>query len=219
VDNGKFVTLDVGDNYVVHGQKLTKLDRVLGTYKNGNKKLIPATDYTIESENVAKLGLEYKANVSLISDPTNKIEVKAHVLSQVNAKNFVCENITQKTKDVESYVIEDGKFVSTGLITVNNGGFKTKYAEYKPSTRKSLKTTYVANAHTDGDLWIRCGNYNWDGTIKAYYWGNSSETVSWPGVEMTYTGTDANGYALYETPSRSYPRRCYISWNCFHHNA
>jgi len=164
VDNGKFVTLDVGDNYVVHGQKLTKLDRVLGTYKNGNKKLIPATDYTIESENVAKLGLEYKANVSLISDPTNKIEVKAHVLSQVNAKNFVCENITQKTKDVESYVIEDGKFVSTGLITVNNGGFKTKYAEYKPSTRKSLKTTYVANAHTDGDLWIRCGNYNWDGT-------------------------------------------------------
>lgn len=40
-------------------------------------------------------------------------------------------------------------------------------------------------------------NYNWNGTIRAYYWGSSAESVSWPGVEMTYVGTDSNGYAVY----------------------
>ena len=39
--------------------------------------------------------------------------------------------------------------------------------------------------------------------MKAYFWGSSSETVSWPGTEMTSAGTDDNGnpignYLIYE---------------------
>ena len=46
-------------------------------------------------------------------------------------------------------------------------------------------------------------NYNWSGTIKAYFWGSSKETVSWPGKAMTYVGKDSSGKAMYklEIPS------------------
>lgn len=165
VDNGDFVTLDVGENYVEAGTKLTTLERVLGTYNNGNKKYIPSTDYIVESDMVATLGLEYKARVSLISNPNYSAEIKAHVVSKVNASSFECVNVGTTLKDIATYEIDDnGNFVSTGTIKVNNGGFKTKYTEYKPTVRKSLKTKYISNKHTDGDLWIRCGNYNWDGS-------------------------------------------------------
>ncbi len=40
-------------------------------------------------------------------------------------------------------------------------------------------------------------NYSWNGTIKAYYWGSSVSSVSWPGVEMTYVGKDSSGYSVY----------------------
>lgn len=40
-------------------------------------------------------------------------------------------------------------------------------------------------------------NYGWSGTIKAYYWGSEKDSVSWPGVAMTKSGTDANGKTIY----------------------
>lgn len=40
-------------------------------------------------------------------------------------------------------------------------------------------------------------NYGWNGTIKAYYWGSEKDSVSWPGVAMTKTGTNANGNTIY----------------------
>ena len=41
-------------------------------------------------------------------------------------------------------------------------------------------------------------NYGWNGTIKAYFWGSEKDSVSWPGVEMTAAGKDANGNAMYK---------------------
>ena len=41
-------------------------------------------------------------------------------------------------------------------------------------------------------------NYNWNGTIRAYYWGSDAETVTWPGAEMASVGTDANGCSVYK---------------------
>ena len=52
--------------------------------------------------------------------------------------------------------------------------------------KKETMTVYFVN------------NYNWNGTIKAYFWGSSKESVSWPGVAMTYVGKDSSGKAMYK---------------------
>ncbi len=43
----------------------------------------------------------------------------------------------------------------------------------------------------DGMMTVKfTNNYSWSGTIKAYYWGSSEKSVSWPGEVMTSLGSD-----------------------------
>lgn len=81
-----------------------------------------------------------------------------------------------------------GKNVWTGNSGFNGGNwsYDSAFGGGNDDEKKTTMTVYFAN------------NYNWSGTMKAYFWGSSSETVSWPGTEMTSAGTDDNGNAVYK---------------------
>lgn len=57
-------------------------------------------------------------------------------------------------------------------------------------------TTASTTASTTQTV-IFSNSLSWDGTIYCYYWSDSSMPVTWPGEEMTYTGTNDYGQAQY----------------------
>ena len=72
---------------------------------------------------------------------------------------------------------------NNALGSLSNGGGLVE--------KKETMTVYFVN------------NYGWNGTIKAYFWGSEKESVTWPGVAMTYVGKDSSGNSMYkmEIPS------------------
>ena len=85
--------------------------------------------------------------------------------------------------------LADGKNLWTAYSGLNGGNW-TKDASlgegYTEDPIENTITVYFEN------------NYRWDGTIRAYYWGSSAESVNWPGVEMTYVKTNSSGNAVYK---------------------
>ncbi len=88
--------------------------------------------------------------------------------------------------------LEDGMNLWTAYSGLNGGSWSNNTAlggsvveDEEEETVEETMTIYFTN------------NYSWSGTIKAYYWGNSVSSVSWPGEAMTYVGMDSNGYSVY----------------------
>lgn len=85
-----------------------------------------------------------------------------------------------------------GKNLWTAYSGLNGGNWTNDSSlggsvEVKPEEPEDdMMTVYFTN------------NYNWDGTIKAYYWGSSVDSVSWPGAAMTNSGTNTYGQTVYE---------------------
>lgn len=99
------------------------------------------------------------------------------------------------TYNAITFSLVDGMNLWTSYSGFNGGDWSSNAAlgddyseesDEKEDTEDNAVTVYFTN------------NYNWAGTIRAYFWGSAEESVSWPGVEMTYAGVDSNGYSVYE---------------------
>lgn len=83
--------------------------------------------------------------------------------------------------------LQNGKNVWTGNSAFNGGdwSYNSAFGSGNEEETTTTMTVYFENT------------YNWNGSIKAYYWGSSKKTVSWPGTNMESCGTK-NGKTIYK---------------------
>lgn len=110
------------------------------------------------------------------------------------AKSFsLCRMIPSgATYNAVSVTLTSGNNLWTAYSGLNGGSWSNN-----TSLGGSNEVTLVDPA--DGMMTVTfTNNYNWSGTIKAYYWGSSTNSVSWPGEAMTVAGTNSYGESIYE---------------------
>lgn len=217
VENAKEATI------TVNGEKETFTDSVTKIFTETTEVVIQAVNGTKNAEETFKYTKEQNVesdnfvyfNVSACSWFGNDNAVLAAKFN--NQSSFTkCETVTSNGIEYYKLAVPEGatsvtvcRMLSSGNayneVTVSlvsgknvwtgNSGFNGGDWSYDSAfgggnddadERKTTMTVYFAN------------NYNWNGTMKAYYWGSSAETVSWPGAEMENAGTDDNGNAVYK---------------------
>jgi len=163
VNDGEIKSLFVEDKSILSGSKLEDAGNVYATYESGNKKILPNTEYSFVSDDVAILGTKYNAKVVLSSNQNIYKDINVSVFTKVEGESATGTN-TVNTKSVDDFSFdEDGNFVVNGKVSVNNGGFKTDIVTDDLTKEKRLKFTFDAGNHTNGTLSIRAANFNWNG--------------------------------------------------------
>ena len=168
---------------------LSWVPRQAGNYSITISSTDGSNDY---AEKILKFTV-YEYNGTIIGDANNDktVDIRDALLLMKHAVGSVDESnvwfALSDCNDDNETNIRDVIFILKYLIYADNTG-NVGVVNYRELPTEPVEENIVTFVNS----------VNWSGKLYCYYWSDTNKAmIAWPGKEMTQSGTDTNGKALY----------------------